>query len=111
MSTEKELITCPISPVLELFIGKWKIEILWHLGDKPKRFNQLRRLIPRASQKIIAQQLRQLERDGLVTRTHYPEIPPRVEYERTDLAKSLIPIFEAIEKWGEGNGIISTKSK
>ena len=65
------------------------------------RFNALQRSIGSVSQKMLTQQLRELERDGLVRRTQYPEIPPRVEYECTDLAKSLVPIFDVLEKWSD----------
>ncbi len=93
--------SCPITPIFELFSSKWKIEILWHLKDKPKRFNELKRHIPGISQKMLTEKLRQLERDGLVNRQHYPEIPPRVEYVCTDIAKALRPTFQSIHDWGE----------
>ena len=91
---------CPMAPIVDLFGGRWKTEILWRLEDGPIRFNQLRRLIQSVSQKMLAQQLRQLERDGLVCREHFPEIPPRVEYSITGLGKSLQPVFEKLGNWG-----------
>ena len=92
---------CPLGPVLELFAGKWKPEILWHLGSGPKRFNELLRLVTGVSQKMLTQQLRDLQRDKLLKRTQYAEIPPRVVYEWTPRAESLRPVFEAILEWGE----------
>jgi DNA-binding HxlR family transcriptional regulator len=91
---------CPMAPIVELFSGRWKTEILWRLEDTPIRFNQLRRLIPGISQKMLSQQLRQLERDGLVHREHYPEIPPRVEYSMTPLGKTLQSVFAELGRWG-----------
>jgi len=104
MTKKKHLFSCPIGGALNVFAGRWKPEILWHLGDGHMRFNQLQRSIGDVSQKMLTQQLRELERDGLVKRTQYPEIPPRVEYERTDLAKSLVPIFDTLEKWSDKHG-------
>ncbi|VAV90033.1 Transcriptional regulator, HxlR family, partial [hydrothermal vent metagenome] len=91
----------PIGGALAVFAGRWKPEILWHLKDQPLRFNQLLRAIGGVSQKMLTQQLRQLERDGLIIRTQYPQIPPRVEYTCTQLADSLSPIFEALETWNQ----------
>ncbi|MCV6637068.1 helix-turn-helix domain-containing protein [Candidatus Albibeggiatoa sp. nov. NOAA] len=96
--------SCPIGGTLNVFAGRWKPEILWHLKDEKMRFNQLQKSIGAVSQKMLTQQLRELERDGLVKRTQYPEIPPRVEYECTDLAKSLEPIFEVLVQWHDKYG-------
>ena len=103
MPPKKHTFLCPVGNALEIFAGRWKPEILWHLKDKPMRFNQLLRAIKNVSQKMLTQQLRELERDGLVQRTQYPEIPPRVEYAATDLAISLNPLFAQIIDWGEKN--------
>ena len=93
---------CPLAPALAVFAGQWKPEILWHLGTGgAKRFGEIRRLIPAVSPKMLTQQLKQLERDGLVTRTQYQEIPPRVEYAVTDLYRTLVPVLTVIHKWGE----------
>ncbi len=98
--TQKET-DCPLAPALAVFAGQWKPEILWHVGTGgAKRFGEIRRLIPAISPKMLTQQLKQLERDGLVTRTQYHEIPPRVEYAVTDLYRTLVPILGAIHKWG-----------
>jgi DNA-binding HxlR family transcriptional regulator len=82
-----------------LFSGKWKLEILWLLIHRVYRFNELRRAIPDVTQHMLTAQLRELEADGLVRRTAYPEVPPRVEYEITDEALLLRPVFEAILAW------------
>ena len=100
---ETEL-SCPIGGTLNVIAGRWKPEIIWNLQDGPVRFNQLLRTIGRVSQKMLTQQLKELVRDGLVIRTQYAEIPPRVEYQQTDLAKSLTPVFEALIEWSDMNG-------
>lgn len=92
---------CPISGLLSVFGGKWKPSILYHLEqESPLRFGELRRRIPLVSQKMLTQQLRELERDGMVKREQFQEIPLRVEYSSTALALSLTDIFQSIEKWG-----------
>lgn len=101
MTKKKHQFACPIRGTLNVFAGRWKSEILWHLKDGCMRFNQLQRSIGEVSQKMLTQQLRELERDGLVKRTQYPEIPPRVEYEYTDLANSLVPIFDTLVEWSD----------
>ncbi len=101
MSKNKHIFSCPIGGALSVFAGRWKPEILWHLKNGPVRFNQLLRLIEGVSQKMLTQQLRELQRDGLVTRTQYEEIPPRVEYACTKLADSLVPIFDELEEWNK----------
>jgi len=93
---------CPIGEVIAAFGGKWKPAILFHLEkESPLRFGELRRRIPEVSQRMLTQQLRELERDGFVHREHFAEIPPRVEYRPTDLARSLTNIFQAIEAWSK----------
>jgi len=95
--------SCPIGNTLSIIAGRWKPEILWHLKDETMRFNQLQRAIGGVSQKMLTQQLRELQRDGLVIRTQYEEIPPRVEYNLTELADSLKPLFDSIVNWSVGN--------
>ncbi len=95
---------CPIGGTLEVIAGRWKPEIIWNLQEGPMRFNELKRRIGTVSQKMLTQQLRELIRDGLVIRTQFAEIPPRVEYEQTDLAKSLTPVFEALINWSDAHG-------
>ena len=111
MVKKNYLFSCPIGGALSVFAGRWKPEILWHLKDGCMRFNQLRKAIAEVSQKMLTQQLRELERDGLVKRTQYPEIPPRVEYEYTELAKTLIPIFDILITWSDKNGPEVIKSQ
>ena len=95
-------VECPVIAVQNLIAGKWKLVILWQLREKVKRFNELQKLIPKISQGILTQQLRELERDGLVHREVYKEVPPKVEYSLTDIGQSLIPVMDVVAKWGEG---------
>jgi len=92
---------CPVEAALEALGGKWKGLILFHLKDEKQRFNELRRLIPDVTQRTLTRQLRELERDRIVKRTVYPEVPPKVEYELTEFGKTLIPILEALYAWGQ----------
>ncbi|MBA3872965.1 MAG: helix-turn-helix transcriptional regulator [Anaerolineae bacterium] len=92
---------CPTRRVLDLIADKWTVLIISLLETQRKRFSQLQRSIGGISQKMLAQTLRGLERDGLVTRTIYPEVPPRVEYELTPLGQTLIPTITAIRDWAE----------
>src|SRR5690606_23850501 len=85
--------------VVALIGGKWKLEILWLLNERLYRFNELRRTIPGVTQHMLTVQFRELEADGLITRTVYAEVPPRVEYQITDDARNLKPVFEAIRDW------------
>ena len=90
---------CPVSAALKLIGGKYKPLLLWHLCDATLRFNQLSRLIPEATAKMLVQQLRELEADGLIRRTVYPVVPPKVEYSLTPLGQSLLPILRAMYEW------------
>ncbi|WP_244202327.1 winged helix-turn-helix transcriptional regulator [Streptomyces diastatochromogenes] len=91
---------CPIAPVVDVVYSKWTPQVLWCLLRHGRlRFTALRRQLPQVSAKVLAQRLRQLERDGFVTRTHYEEVPPRVEYEATELAVSLGPVLAALGEW------------
>lgn len=92
---------CPVEVTLSLIDSKWKILILRELIYGTKRFNQLLKSINGISQKVLTQQLRSMERDGIITRKVYPEVPPRVEYTLTDLGFSLKPILDAMYEWGE----------
>ena len=95
---------CPIERVINVFGGKWKPAILYNLETHGTlRFGELRRFIPEVTQRMLTQQLRELERDGLVTRNQFPQIPPRVEYSPTPIAVSLAPVARAIEEWGQDN--------
>ena len=91
---------CPVEVSMDVLSGKWKCLMLWHLHDGTKRYKELERIVPGVSQKMLTQQLKELERDGLVVRTVYPEVPPRVEYALTDLGNSAYPILEMMHLWG-----------
>jgi DNA-binding HxlR family transcriptional regulator len=80
--------------------GKWKPLILWYLGDNIVRFGELQKGLPGVNAKMLTKQLRELEEDGVINRTVYPEVPPRVEYSITDFGKTLIPILQALCTWG-----------
>jgi len=95
---------CPVRNVLDRIADKWSLLILMLLNNFGKmRFNQIRSTIGEISQKMLSQSLRKLEADGLVTRTVFPEIPPRVEYELTEMGKSLLPIITELARWAQGN--------
>ena len=92
---------CPVETSLELLSGKWKPRILWKLHrNSVVRFGELRRGMPEITAKMLTQQLRELERDGLVARTVYAEVPPKVEYRLSDFGATLEPILEQIAQWG-----------
>ena len=98
---EKALPACPVETTLTLISDKWKVLILRDLLAGTKRFGELRRSVGNVSQKVLTAQLREMEDSGLVTRTVYPEVPPRVEYALTELGQSLRPILDAMWNWGE----------
>ena len=97
----KELPACPVETTLTLISDKWKVLILLDLMPGTKRFGELKKSIGSVSQKVLTAQLREMEQSGLLTRTVYPEVPPRVEYTLTDLGYSLKPILDAMWNWGE----------
>lgn len=99
--TVKELPACPVETTLTLIGDKWKVLILRDLLMGTKRFGELKKSIGNVSQKVLTAQLRAMEENGLLTRTVYAEVPPRVEYTLTDLGKSLKPILDAMWNWGE----------
>ena len=90
---------CPVEVTIGIVGGKWKCLILWHLHHEKMRFKALERIVPGVSQKMLTQQLREMERDGLLTKTVHPEVPPRVEYELTERGHSLFPILETMHRW------------
>ena len=92
-------VRCPAEPAVAMIGGKWKIPILWHLFDGPKRFGELQRALAPITQKVLIQQLRDLEADALVTRTVYAEVPPRVDYALTDLGRSMLLPVRALGEW------------
>lgn len=91
--------TCPAELTLEFIAGRWKIIILWHLAQGVKRSSQLSQAITGISRRVLTQQLRQMERDGLVSREVFAQVPPRVDYSLTPLGESLMPIVEAMCEW------------
>lgn len=97
----KELPACPVETTLTLIGDKWKVLILRDLLPGTKRFGELRRSVGNVSQKVLTAQLRQMEASGLLIRTVYPEVPPRVEYTLTELGYSLKPVLDAMWSWGE----------
>ena len=94
---------CPVTATVSIVGGKWKPIILWILFQEKRRFGQLKKFIPKITQKMLTQQLRELERDGVVHREVYPVVPPQVEYSLTQKGFSLAPILQAMEKWGNAN--------
>ena len=101
MLTKEELPACPVATTVQLIGSKWKLLILRNLLASPWRFNELKKNLEGISQKVLTDSLRSLEEDGIVTRTVYPEVPPRVEYTLTELGRSLKPILDAMQSWGE----------
>jgi DNA-binding HxlR family transcriptional regulator len=91
---------CPVETTLLVIGGRWKALILFHLQDQTWRFNELRRLIPNVTQRMLTAHLRELERDGVVVRKVYPVVPPRVEYSLSALGQTLTPILMAMAAWG-----------
>jgi DNA-binding HxlR family transcriptional regulator len=91
---------CPLELAIDIIGGKWKCVILWHLRKKVLRFSQLKKQLPGVTQKMLTQQLRELELDGLIIRTVYPQIPPKVEYHLTDYGNTVLPFLQLMYKWG-----------
>ena len=100
MLTKEELPACPVATTVQLIGSKWKLLILRNLLVRPWRFNELRRDLDGDSQKVLTDSLRAMEEDGIITRTVYPEVPPRVEYALSPLGESMRPILDAMEEWG-----------
>ena len=100
MLTKEELPECPVATTVALIGSKWKLLIIRNLLKRPWRFNELKKDLEGISQKVLTDSLRSMEEDGLVTRTVYPEVPPRVEYALSDLGKSLKPILDYMVAWG-----------
>ncbi|CAN5637787.1 winged helix-turn-helix transcriptional regulator [soil metagenome] len=92
---------CPVETTLRIVGGKWKAVILFRLTEGTKRFSELKRLLPGATQQMLTQQLRELERDGIVHREVYAEVPPRVEYSLTELGRTLEPVLSLMSDWGQ----------
>ncbi len=100
MMTKEELPECPVATTVSLIGSKWKLLIIRNLLVRPWRFNELKRDLEGISQKVLTDSLRSMEEDGLIIRTVYPEVPPRVEYALSDLGKSLKPILDSMVEWG-----------
>lgn len=91
---------CALDITMDFIGGKWKSILLWYLRKDRKRFGELKKLIPEITEKMLSLQLRELEKDGIISRKVYAEVPPRVEYFLTDEGKTIIPAIEALAKWG-----------
>ena len=101
MKTKEEMPACPVATTVQLIGSKWKLLIMRNLLERPWRFNELKKNLEGVSQKVLTDSLRSMEEDGLVIRTVYAEVPPRVEYALTELGQSLQPILDAMKNWGE----------
>lgn len=103
-ATSDPELACPISPVVDMVFSRWTTPILWSLHTFGRqRFVELQRRIESITPKVLTQRLRQLERDGLVVRTYHPEVPPRVEYEISELGRRLAPLFAHLAEWAATN--------
>lgn len=101
MRTREDILPeCPVATTVSLIGSKWKLLIMRNLLGRPWRFNELQKSIEGISQKALTEALRSMEADGIVRRTAYPEVPPRVEYSLTELGESMRPIIKAMENWG-----------
>lgn len=99
--TKEEMPACPVATTVQLIGSKWKLLIMRNLLSRPWRFNELRNDLEGISQKVLTDSLRAMEKDGIVTRTVYPEVPPRVEYSLNELGESMRPILDSMEAWGK----------
>lgn len=97
---EIEAFACPVTFTVDVIGGKWKSLILFHLMSGTKRFNELRRLMPEVTQRMLTLQLRELETDRVIHREIYREVPPKVEYSLTELGSTLVPLISAMREWG-----------
>ncbi len=100
MLSKKEGPDCPVATTVSLIGSKWKLLILRNLLARPWRFNELHKNLDGISQKVLTDNLRSMEADGIITRTVYPEVPPRVEYALSELGESMRPIIKSMEAWG-----------
>lgn len=102
MKTKAELPECPVAITVSLIGNKWKLLIIRNLLVRPWRFNELQKNLEGISQKVLTDSLRSMEQDGIITRTVYPEVPPRVEYALSELGESMRPVLDSMKSWGEG---------
>lgn len=100
MISKEELPACPVATTVQLIGNKWKLLIIRNLRVRPWRFNELQKSLEGISQKVLTDNLRALENDGIITRTVYPEVPPRVEYALSELGETMRPILNSLEEWG-----------
>ena len=100
MMTKEEMPACPVATTVALIGSKWKILIIRNLLMRPWRFNELRRDLEGVSQKVLTDSLRAMEEDGIIIRTVFPEVPPRVEYSLSELGESMRPVMDALAAWG-----------
>jgi DNA-binding HxlR family transcriptional regulator len=94
---------CSVEAAIALIDGKWKSVILFHLMEHTLRFNEIRRQIPNVTQRMLTNQLRELEEDGLISRKVYAQVPPKVEYSLSDLGRSMAPVLLALKTWGDAH--------
>ena len=100
MKTRDELPDCPVATTVQVIGSKWKLLIMRNLLVRPWRFNELQKTLEGISQKVLTDSLRSMEADGIITRTVYPEVPPRVEYALSPLGETMRPILDAMQAWG-----------
>ncbi len=96
---------CAVEATLQLIDGKWKGVVLYHLFEGTLRFNELRRRLANCTQRMLTNQLRELEADGFIARKVYPQVPPKVEYSLTDRGRSLEPVIMALKAWGDAHAM------
>ena len=101
MKKKEDLPACPVATTVQLIGSKWKLLIMRNLLARPWRFNELQKSLDGISQKVLTESLRSMEADGIIVRTVYPEVPPRVEYSLSDLGESMRPIIASMEAWGK----------
>ena len=101
MLKKEELPDCPVATTVQLIGNKWKLLIMRNLLSRPWRFNELRKSLDGISQKVLTESLRSMENDGIIIRTVYAEVPPRVEYSLSELGETLHPILDAMQAWGQ----------
>ena len=109
MLTREEMPACPVATTVELIGSKWKLLIIRNLLVRPWRFNELKKDLAGISQKVLTDNLRSLESDGIITRTVYPEVPPRVEYALSELGETLKPILDSMAEWGQSYKLSAQK--
>ena len=101
MLTKDELPACPVAVTVQIIGSKWKLLIIRNLLERPWRFNELQKSLEGISQKVLTDSLRSMEADGIISRTVYPEVPPRVEYTLSELGETMRPILDVMKVWGE----------